>query len=66
MISATEILGGSRACSPRNSEMIDAIWSILVYYFDHINLKNVSLFIIKYIDYSYTPGYTLALGYFSR
>ena len=27
--------------------------------------KKVPLFIIKNTDYSYTPGYTLAMGYFA-
>ena len=45
--------------------MIDAIWCVLMYYFDQIKSYKVLLFIIKNIDYSYTPGYTLAMGYFS-
>ena len=45
-----------------NFEMIDAIWCVLMYYFDQIKSQKVSLFIIKNIDYSYTlAGYTLAM-----
>ena len=36
VISATEMLGGSGTCSRENFEMIDAIWCILMYYFDRI------------------------------
>ena len=36
MILATEMLGGSVACSWENFEMIDAIWWVLMYYFDPI------------------------------
>ena len=43
MISATEMLRGSQG----NFEMIDAIWCVLVYYFDQISVKKVPLFIIK-------------------
>ena len=43
--------------------MIDAIWCVLMYYFDQIKSSKVDLplFIIENIDYSYTPGYTLAM-----
>ena len=30
MVSATEMLGGSGACSRENFEMIDAVWYVLV------------------------------------
>ena len=33
-LSATEMLRGSGTCSPRKFEMIDAIWCVLMYYFD--------------------------------
>ena len=37
MIQAIEMLGGSGAYAPReNFEMIDAIWCVLMYYFDEI------------------------------
>ena len=36
LISATDMLGGSGACSPRNFEMIDAIWCVLMYLLDQI------------------------------
>ena len=36
IISATEMLGGSGTCSSKNFEMIDAIWCVLMYYFDQI------------------------------
>ena len=29
-------VGGSRICSRENFEMIDAIWCVLMYYFDQI------------------------------
>ena len=45
--------------------MIDAIWYVLMCYFDQIKSKQVPLFIIKNTDYSYTPGYTVAIGYFA-
>ena len=41
-------------------------WCCLVQYWCTIlirfSLKKVPLFIIKNVDYSYTPGYTLAMG----
>ena len=40
----------------------DAFWCIILI---RLSLKKVQLFIIKNIDYSYTPGYTLAMGYFA-
>ena len=37
MISTIEMLGGSDAYAPREyCEMIDAIWCVLMYYFDQI------------------------------
>ena len=36
MISATEMLGGSEYAPRENFEMIDAIWCVLMYYFDQI------------------------------
>ena len=36
MISATEILGGLGHAPRENFEMIDAIWWVLMYYFDQI------------------------------
>ena len=41
------MLGDLWACSPKNFEMIDAVWCVLMYYFDQISLKKVPLFIIK-------------------
>ena len=34
VISATEMLGGSEACSQEKFELIDAIWCVLMYCFD--------------------------------
>ena len=37
VISATEMLGGSGTCALREKlEMINAIWCVLMYYFDQI------------------------------
>ena len=36
IISATNMLWGSEACSPKKFEMIGAIWSVLMYYFNQI------------------------------
>ena len=60
MISASEMLGGSGHAPRENFEIIDAFRCVI-----RLSLKKVSLFIIKYIDYSYTPCYTLAMGYFA-
>ena len=53
---------GSRTCSPRKFEMIDAIWCVLMYYFDQIKFLKSTIIYYKNIDYSYTPGYTLVMG----
>ena len=37
-----------------------AFWCVILI---RLYLKKVPLFIIKHIDYSYTHGYTLAMGY---
>ena len=39
-----------------------------MYYFDQIKSSKVDLplFIIENIDYSYTPGYTLAMGILNK
>ena len=55
---------GFGACSRENFEMIDAILCVLMYYFDRLSLKKYHYLWLKTIDYSYTPGYTLAMGYF--
>ena len=36
-----------------------------MHYFDQIKFEKVPLFIRKNIEYSYTPGYTFAMGYFA-
>ena len=36
MISATQMLGGSGHAPRENVEMTDAIWGVLMYYFDQI------------------------------
>ena len=36
VISATEMLEGSEACSRENFEITDVIWYVLMYYFDQI------------------------------
>ena len=48
MISATEMLGGSGACSPRNFKMIDAIWCVFMHYFDRLSLKSTTICYKKY------------------
>ena len=48
-----------------NLEMIDAIWYVLMYYFDQIKSKKSTIIYYKNIDYSYTPGYTIAISYFA-
>ena len=45
--------------------MIDAIWYVLMCYFYHIKSKQSTIIYFKNTDYSYTPGYTLAIGYFA-
>ena len=37
-------------------------WCVILIW---LSLKKVSLFIFLNIDYSYTPGYTLAISYFA-
>ena len=60
------MLGGSGHAPRDNFEVIDAIWCVLMYYFDQIrSLKKYNYLLQKNIDYSYTPGYTLAMGYFA-
>ena len=46
------MLGGSGHALRENLEMIDAIWCVLMYYFDQISLKKVQLLNIKNIDYN--------------
>ena len=59
------MLGGSGHAPRENFEMIDVVWCVLMYYFVQIttlSLKKVLLLITENINYSYTPGYTLAMG----
>ena len=46
--------------------MIVAIWCVLMYYFDQIKSKQSTIIYYKNNYYSYTPGYTLAIGDASR
>ena len=47
MISATEMLEGLGTCSRKHFKIINAIWCVLMYYFDQIRIKKNTLFIIK-------------------
>ena len=42
--------------------MIDAIWCVLMYYFDQIKSKKSTIIYYKNNYFSYTPGYILAIG----
>ena len=51
--------------SPReNFKMIDAIWCVLMHYFDRLSLKSTTICYKKYLLYI-TPGYTPAMCYFA-
>ena len=65
MISTTEMLGSSGHAPRENLEMIDAIRCVLMCYFDQIRSKKSTIIYHITIDYSYTPGYALAIGYFA-
>ena len=56
---ATEMRGVRGNVPPKNFEIIDAIGYVLMYYFDE------TIIYYKKYDYSYTSGYTLAMGYFA-
>ena len=56
------MLGGSGHAPHKNFEMIDAIWLVLMYYFDQIKSQKSTIIYYKNNYYSYTPGYTLAIG----
>ena len=43
------MLGGSGTCSRKIFEMIDAIWCVLMYYFDQITSEKSTIIIIKII-----------------
>ena len=43
MISATEMLGDSGACSPENFKMFDAIWCVFMHYFNGLSLKSTTI-----------------------
>ena len=45
--------------------MIDAIRCVLMYHFDQIKSKKSTIIYYINIDYNYTPGYALAIGYFA-
>ena len=51
-------LGLGEYAPQENLKMVDAIWCVLMYYFDQIKFEKIPLFIRKNIDYSYIPGYT--------
>ena len=54
-----------RGYAPRgNFKMIDAIWCVLMHYFDPLSLKSTTICHKKYRLYI-TPGYTLAMCYFA-
>ena len=53
------------ACSRENFKMIDAVWCVLMHYFYGLSFKKYHYLLYKKIDYSYTPGYTLAMCYFA-
>ena len=44
------------------SRMIDSFWCVILI---RLSLEKIQLFIIQNINYSYTPGYTIAMGYFA-
>ena len=59
------MLGGSGTCSRKNFEMIDAIWCVLMHYFDQITSYKSPIIYYKNNYYSYTLDYTRAMGYFT-